>query len=900
MADDGREIAVARGKLTALLLVLAANRGKMVTLSRLVQALWGYEPPRTSTASLHNYVSSLRSVLADACPGGQHRLRLIADGYQLDLEPHECDLLEFEQLATAGRAAIRRGDLREAVLLLRSALQLWPTDGVAGGDAATSSAMVDEMIQRWTHMALSVREDCLAAEIELGRHADVVLELRELVAKRPLREQLYVLLMRALWMSGERAEALQVYQTARAKLVHELGLEPGPELTAMQASVLGGETPSRVFPQVRPVVEPPRQLPAAIADFTGRESLVDFAIELLSHAGTVPTVCVSGQAGVGKTALAVHIGHLLASQFPDGQLYVDLGGVGDRRAPHEVLGELLHALGVPDVAVPPGVPDGAGSPGGVVSHAGALLGAPGAATVALSGGPDAAAPSGGPSDGALPGVLGGPALPGEPGAASPGVPGAAVPSAGPGTAVSPGGLGVASLGGVEVAASGGVASAGLGRVSATVEVSGFGVDSRTASAKHQLERRAAAYRTRLAGRRVLVVLDDAADEEQVRPLLPGTAGSAVLVTSRRMLTGLPGATAVQLAPLTHGEAMTLLTTILGAQRLAADSDSAARLVDLCGRLPLAIRVVAARLATRPRWSVASLVARMSVRHQLLDELSIGKLDVRAGIAVSYSGLGAVEQAVFRRFALAGTSTLAPWAMAALGGGDEPDRGIDRAIHHLLASHLIEPVTGRYEQYTMHDLVRAFAAEEVRRSDGQVGEVGSPAHTAFRRLFETTCALVRLAHKHMAPTPGWLAPAGAEPGIELPAEVAEAVRRDPAHWFASETRTLLTVLPAAAELGWHREVLDAVDRLSGFLAVKHRLAEVDELYRMVAGACGDDTWAAARAQFGLAQSQAAAGNVAEAGAALSGCAEMFRRTGDLEALQNCLLLLGACRTLRANG
>jgi hypothetical protein len=310
---------------------------------------------------------------------------------------------------------------------------------------------------------------------------------------------------------------------------------------------------------------------------------------------------------------------------------------------------------------------------------------------------------------------------------------------------------------------------------------------------------------------------------------------------------------------------------------------------------LAVRVVAARLATRPRWSVSSLVARMSVRHRLLDELSIGELDVRAGLAVSYSGLGAVEQAVFRRFALAGTSTLAPWAMAALGGDDDPDRSTDRAIHHLLASHLIEPVTGRYEQYTMHDLVRAFALEEVRRSDGPTCEVGSAAHAAFRRLFDTTCALVRLAHQHMPATPGWLTPAAAEPATNPPAEVAEAVRGEPVCWFAAEMRTLLTVLPAAADLGWHREALDAVDRLSGFLAVKHRLVEIGELYRTVAVACGDDVWAAARARFGLAQGWVLAGQLAEAATALSGCAEVFRRTGDLPALVNCLVLLGVCRT-----
>jgi DNA-binding SARP family transcriptional activator/tetratricopeptide (TPR) repeat protein len=761
LADDGREIVVARGKMTVLLLVLAASRGRVVTLSRLVQALWGDTPPRTSTASLHNYVSSLRAVLAQASPGGQHRLRSAPHGYQLDLEPHECDLLEFEQLAAAGRTAARRGDQKEAVLLLRSALQLWPGDGSFGGDHSASGMLVDEMTQRWLHIAASVHEDCLAAEIELARHADVVPELRQLVARHPLRERLHVLLMRALWMSGERAEALLVYREARRTLVDELGLEPGPELTALQGQVLGGEPPHQ--PAVSPA-EPPRQLPMAVADFVGRETIVERVAELFGDSRSVVTVCVSGQPGVGKTALIVHIGHLVAGRFPDGQLYVNLGGAsaGSRPTLH-VLAEMLRALGVADSAIP-----------------------------------------------------------------------------------------------------------------------------------EDLEQRAAAYRSRLAGKRVLVVLDDAADEEQIRLLLPGTGGNAVLVSSRRLLAGLSPATAVQLGPLTEDESLALFAGILGEGRVGRDTRSAHELVDLCGRLPLAIRVVASRLATRPHWSMAALVARMGDQHQLLDELTIGELDVRAGLAVSHGGLGDLERIVFRRFALAPSGTLAPWAVAALGGDAQPERSIDRVLHQLLTSHLIEPVTGRYERYTMHDLVRAFAREQLEQADGRLTDHGSPARAAFRRLFDSLRSLVRLAHRHLPPTSGWLTPCGGEPVADLPADVTDLVRRDPMHWCAAEICTLLTVLPDAANLGWHREALDAVERLSGFLAIKHRTCEIENLYTAMTAACGEDHWAAARAKFGLAQVWVMTGRLDAAADVLVRCREVLERAGDRPALMDSLVLLSFCR------
>ncbi|MCP2168542.1 AfsR/SARP family transcriptional regulator [Goodfellowiella coeruleoviolacea] len=749
-SDNGEEIAVPRGKTTALLVALVAGHGRPVTRDRLIRALWGDDPPRTSGASLHNHVAAVRSVLARATPGGDRRLRFVLDGYQLDLAAHECDLIEFERLIADGRAAAGADEQQRAARALRQALRLWR--GTPSWHRAASSEVIDELVRGWEHARLTAHEDCLAAELRLGHHAEVIGELRGLIARFPLREQPYGLLMRALWLVGERAEALDVYQAARRALASDLGVEPGPRLTELRASILRGDAP--------PSVVVPRQLPADTVDFTGRQEAIARTVRLLTAPGAMATVTLTGQPGAGKTALAVRVAHLLAARFPDGQLYVSLGGgSGDPRPPGEVLTELLRALNGPDAAVP-----------------------------------------------------------------------------------------------VDVA------------------------------------QRAAAYRSRLAGRRVLVILDDAANEAQVRPLLPGTPGNAVLVTSRRLLVGLPGARGVAVPPLTRPEALMLLTKVLGAARVAAEPEAATELVDRCGRLPLAITVVVARLATRPQWSLASLLARMRDQRHLLDELAVAELDVRAGFAVSYEALGELERLVFRRFALAGTAELAPWALAALA---DDDAAIDQALHHLLTSHLIEPASGEHERYTMHDLVRVFAAERVEPADGVPTEAHTPARAAFRRLFDRTRALIEVAFQHLPTPAGWLAPIGPPSGIDPPAAARDLVHQDPVRWCAAENDTLLAVLTRAAAVGWGREALDAAERLSGFLSIKHRMPEVDRLYSALVAAAGADRLVAARAKFGQAHGMLMGGRVVDASAVLAECASAFEELGEDLAATDALVLHSFC-------
>ncbi|WP_158891538.1 AfsR/SARP family transcriptional regulator [Amycolatopsis anabasis] len=761
-AGDGREVPVPSGKASALLLYLVGNHGQAVPHGQLVEALWGDEPPRTSTASLHNHISSLRSVLSRAVASGERRLARVSDGYQLDLVSAECDLIEFDQLLGDGRSAVRRGDEAEAVRFLRRALRLWRGTPTWNGSASTSTVPLDSLVRSWEIARVAAYEECLAGEISLGRHAEVIPELRELVAGHPLRERLAELLMRALWMAGDRADALRVYQNVRETLVGELGIEPGSGLAKLQELVLRGESPG-VVSEPAPSVPVPRQLPAMVPDFTGREELIGRVRELLSTTDSVPVVALSAQAGAGKTATAVRVGHQLADRFPDGQLYLHLGGGSTSPRPvGDVLAEALRSLGVADTAIPA-----------------------------------------------------------------------------------------------------------------------------------QLEQRAAAYRSRLAGRKVLIVLDDAAEARQVVPLLPGEPGNAVLVTSRRRLADVPGAVDLELSPLDEDESLRLLVQVLGADRVAAEPSAAAELVDLCGRLPIAIRVAAARLATRPQWSLGSLLTRMRDQRLLLDELSVAELDVRAGFAVSYQSLGELERMVFRRFALLDGADLAPWALAAL---TDDDPRLDWALHDLLTTHFLEPAAGKYERYTMHDLLRVFAAEQLHPIEGGLTDSASPARAAFGSLFGRTRSLIEAIHLGLPRPAGWLVPLGPASGQAAPADVHAQVRRDPTGWCAAECDTLVAILARGADAGWCREALDAVERLTSFLALKHRMSEINRLYPAVLAAAetANDRLVQARAKFGMAHGAAMGGRLLVASTLLTECSRLFEALGDAAGSASTLVLLSFCR------
>jgi DNA-binding SARP family transcriptional activator len=227
-----------------------------------------------------------------------------------------------------------------------------------------------------------------------------------------------------------------------------------------------------------------------------------------------------------------------------------------------------------------------------------------------------------------------------------------------------------------------------------------------------LESRAAMFRSLAATRRLLVVLDDAASEGQVEPLLPAGSACGVLITSRSRITGLPGSHLVSLDVLDHAPAIELLAAIIGRERAAAEDDAAKQLVSLCGGLPLALRVVGARLAARAHWPLAKLVGRLADERHRLSELTHGDLNVRARFASSYEPLDGTARAMLRRLSLLDVPDFPARAGAvALGCGvadaeDICERLVDASLLDLARS----PHPAGEIRYRFHDLVRAFARD----------------------------------------------------------------------------------------------------------------------------------------------------------------------------------------------
>lgn len=229
-----------------------------------------------------------------------------------------------------------------------------------------------------------------------------------------------------------------------------------------------------------------------------------------------------------------------------------------------------------------------------------------------------------------------------------------------------------------------------------------------------LEQRVMLYRARLAGKRVLVLLDNAASAAQVRPLLPGAASCAVLVTSRIRLPELEGAHPVLLDVLDQPQAVELLGNIAGPARVLAETGPADEIVTLCGRLPLAVRIAGARLALKAHWRLSRLADRLRDERQRLNELRTGDLEVRASFALSYDGQPAPERRAFRLLGVLDLPEFAAWVAAAL-----LDRPVEQAadlLERLVDAQLLEPAgedpSGEI-RYRFHDLLRVFARERLR-------------------------------------------------------------------------------------------------------------------------------------------------------------------------------------------
>ncbi|EMD29870.1 AfsR/SARP family transcriptional regulator [Amycolatopsis azurea] len=341
--------------------------------------------------------------------------------------------------------------------------------------------------------------------------------------------------------------------------------------------------------------------------------------------------------------------------------------------------------------------------------------------------------------------------------------------------------------------------------------------------------RAAAYRGRLADRRVLVVLDDAAGPEQVRALLPGTPGSAVLATSRRRLSGLAGADRLHLAPLSGAEAMTLLERLAGPDRVGAERADAERIAKACGNLPLALRIAGSRLAMRPGLPLGKLAGKLEDEVSRLDELQVSDLQVRGSIASSYEALSPSARRAFRLIGRCRTLDLPAWAVSALVN-DSADEEADEAIDELVEASLLEATgldpTGE-QRFRMHDLVRVYATELGRGLETRAERVATVAKLSDAALCLADTAARRLPRTVPMPLSDQDLPA--QP---LSGELVERLLRDPGTWFSVERANLVSAVSSMCAVGWLRKALRILERLSAYLYLHSHYTDMRTAYEIL--------------------------------------------------------------------
>jgi DNA-binding SARP family transcriptional activator/tetratricopeptide (TPR) repeat protein len=309
-----------------------------------------------------------------------------------------------------------------------------------------------------------------------------------------------------------------------------------------------------------------------------------------------------------------------------------------------------------------------------------------------------------------------------------------------------------------------------------------------------LDAQAALYRARLAGRRTLVLLDNAADEGQVRHLLPGSGGCGVLITSRQRLAGLD-ATHLVIDVLEPRQAVELLGKVAGRKRVAAEREDAQFIVGLCGYLPLAVRIAGAKLAARRDWRLARLVERLMDERQRLSELEVGDLEVRASLALSYQGRREEEQRAFRLLGLLDASDFPAWVAAALL--DVPFPEAERLIDDLVAAQLLETLgedAAGQLRYRFHDLLRAFARERLRAEEEPATRLA-----ALRRVLGAYIGLAERAAAFLEPGDNPIIDQRSKPP-ELPRCPAslEAIVQDEQYWFAAERLNVVEMVGQAHE------------------------------------------------------------------------------------------------------
>jgi tetratricopeptide (TPR) repeat protein/transcriptional regulator with XRE-family HTH domain len=338
-----------------------------------------------------------------------------------------------------------------------------------------------------------------------------------------------------------------------------------------------------------------------------------------------------------------------------------------------------------------------------------------------------------------------------------------------------------------------------------------------AAVPDESEERADRYRSLLAARRVLVVLDNAASEAQIIPLLPASPTCGVLVTSRSPLTGLAGVSPVPLEVLQAEQALELLGRIVGSERLAAEPAAAAELARLCGYLPLALRVAGARLAARPHWRVAELAARLTDERRRLNELTYGHLAVRASLTLSYQALEPAAQTLFRRLGLLDAPEVTAWVAAALldSSLEQAQELTDRLVDARLLDAAGRDATGQV-RYRFHDLVGIYGRECAEAQDSSSERAAALARAFGALLHLAECADARLGNPFLEPL------YGAAPRWPVAAVAHDRLLADPLAWLEAERSGLITAVSQAARLGMAGLSWELTSALTQFLATRLHL------------------------------------------------------------------------------
>ncbi|GIG92297.1 AfsR/SARP family transcriptional regulator [Plantactinospora endophytica] len=357
MATDAGAVPIGGPRQRTVLAMLSLSPDRVVSVDRLFDALWGGRPPTTGRTQVAICIAGLRKCFRKAGIEGEV-VRTVPSGYVLVSQGNRIDAVEFQTKVNQAQALVTDGDLNGAVDLLGQALALWrgrALSDVAGDVVESAAVQLEE--QRFT-----AYEQFLELRLRLGQHRELVGDLTTLVDERPLREHTRALLMLALYRSGRRAEALEVFRKGRRLYIDELGLEPGATLQRLHAACLRGEAaPSLGEQPAAPTGRGnvvPAQLPRSLSVFVGRAEEQETLDELLTRRsadGPLPLGVISGPAGIGKSALAVQWARQHADAFPDGQLYADLrayGSDGEPGSVEPVLARFLRALGVPADAMP--------------------------------------------------------------------------------------------------------------------------------------------------------------------------------------------------------------------------------------------------------------------------------------------------------------------------------------------------------------------------------------------------------------------------------------------------------------------------------------------------------------------------------------------------------------------